>query len=121
MGTRPRLDPAWSRGGGAVRRSEQGRPVCAAAEAAAGYRIAPHSHPKPEVVTVISGTFRLGMGETADQGNAEPLAAGSFFAMAPGMAHYAYTDEETVVQVNSTGPWGLTYVNPEDDPRQKTQ
>jgi quercetin dioxygenase-like cupin family protein len=86
-----------------------------------GYHIAPHSHPKPEVVTVISGTFRLGMGETVDQGKAQSLAAGSFFAMAPGMAHYAYTDEETVLQLNSTGPWALTYVNPKDDPRQKTQ
>ena len=26
-----------------------------------GYKIAPHTHPKPEVLTVISGTFRLGM------------------------------------------------------------
>lgn len=86
-----------------------------------GYHIPPHTHPKPEIVTVISGTFRLGMGETADEGQAEPLSAGSFFALAPGMAHYAYAEEDTVIQLNSTGPWSLTYVNPEDDPRQKTQ
>lgn len=84
-----------------------------------GYRIPPHTHPKPEVVTVISGTFRLGMGESLDQNKAQPLPAGSFFALAPGMAHYALTDEETVIQLNSTGPWSLTYVNPKDDPRQK--
>jgi quercetin dioxygenase-like cupin family protein len=86
-----------------------------------GYRIAPHSHPKPEIVTVISGTFRLGMGESADAAKAQALPAGSFFAMAPGMVHYAIADEDTVVQLNSTGPWSLTYVNPKDDPRQKTQ
>jgi quercetin dioxygenase-like cupin family protein len=86
-----------------------------------GYTIPPHMHPKPEVVTVISGTFRLGMGETADQSKARPLPAGSFFALPPGMAHYALADEDTIIQVNSTGPWGLTYVNPKDDPRQKTQ
>ena len=84
-----------------------------------GYHIPPHFHPKPEIVTVISGTFRLGMGEAADQSKAEPLPAGSFFAFAPGMAHYAYADGDTVVQLNSTGPWGLTYVNPKDDPRQQ--
>lgn len=33
------------------------------------------------------------------------------------MAHYVYTDQETVVQLNTVGPWGLTYVNPADDPR----
>ncbi|MGE5778541.1 MAG: hypothetical protein ACM30D_04445 [Hyphomicrobiales bacterium] len=52
---------------------------------------------------------------------AKPLPAGSFFAFEPGMAHYAFTDEETVVQINSNGPWGINYVNPKDDPRQKTQ
>jgi quercetin dioxygenase-like cupin family protein len=81
----------------------------------------PHSHPKPEIVTVISGTFTLGMGKVADKSSAKPLPAGSFFAFAPGMEHYAFTDEETVVQINSTGPWGISYVNPKDDPRQKTQ
>jgi hypothetical protein len=55
------------------------------------------------------------------QDKARPLSAGSFFAFSPGMVHFAYTDEETVVQVSSTGPWGLRYVNPQDDPRQKTQ
>ena len=86
-----------------------------------GYHIPPHTHPKPEVVTVVSGTFRLGMGKTADQSKAQALPAGSFFALSPGMEHYAFADEDTVVQLNSTGPWGLTYVNPKDDPRQKAQ
>lgn len=83
-----------------------------------GYHIPPHTHPKPEVVTVISGTFRLGMGEIADRNQGKALPAGSFFALAPGMAHYAYADDDTVIQLNSTGPWSLTYVNPKDDPRQ---
>ena len=53
---------------------------------AKGYHIAPHTHPKPEIVTVISGTVRLGMGETADHGKAQQLPASSFFALSPGMA-----------------------------------
>ncbi len=53
-----------------------------------GYSIPPHTHPVDEVVTVISGTFHLGMGETADQSKAQPLPAGSFFALPPGEAHY---------------------------------
>jgi quercetin dioxygenase-like cupin family protein len=85
-----------------------------------GYSVPPHSHPVKEVVTVISGTFGLGMGETADQSKMQSLPAGSFVAMDPGMAHYVSIDGETVIQINTTGPWGVTYVNPEDDPR-KTQ
>src|SRR5947209_899771 len=32
----------------------------------AGYKIAPHWHPTDEHVTVVSGTFSLGMGDTFD-------------------------------------------------------
>ena len=83
----------------------------------AGYAVAPHTHPVIEVVTVISGTGKLGMGETADPGNTAVLPAGSFFALPPGMAHFTYFDEETVIQITTNGPWGITYVNPKDDPR----
>jgi quercetin dioxygenase-like cupin family protein len=85
------------------------------------FQVAPHSHPKPEVLTVISGTFRFGMGETADPGKSQALPAGGFISMAPGMIHYVSADEETVIQLNSVGPWIVSYVNPKDDPRQKTQ
>lgn len=87
----------------------------------AGYTIAPHTHPKPEIVTVISGSFRIGMGETADKSQTEILPSGGFVALPPDMAHYVFIDEETVVQLNSTGPWSLNYINPEDDPRQTSQ
>ena len=58
----------------------------------AGYSVAPHMHPVDEVLTVISGTFRMGMGETADQSKAQPLPAGSFFALPPGTAHYVFIE-----------------------------
>lgn len=83
----------------------------------AGYHIPPHFHPKPEIVTVISGSFELGSGETADPEETDLLVEGSMFVMPPGMAHYVYTDEETVVQLNSVGPWSITYLNSADDPR----
>jgi hypothetical protein len=70
---------------------------------------------------VLSGTARLGMGTTADHDKAQVLPAGSFFALSPGLAHYFFADEDTVLQLNSTGPWDIKYVNAKDDPRQKTQ
>ena len=82
-----------------------------------GYRIAPHTHPRSEVITVISGRFNLGMGPAADRASVESLPAGSFSSMPPGVAHYVFVDEDSVVQINATGPWGIDYVDPRDDPR----
>lgn len=82
-----------------------------------GFHIAPHSHPRPEIVTVISGTVLLGSGEEADRDATTRLETGSFFAFDPGMVHYVFTEGETVVQLNSTGPWEIEYVDPADDPR----
>ena len=84
------------------------------------YVIAPHTHPKPEIVTVLSGTVRLGMGTTADRAKAKVLPAGSFFALQPGMAHYYIADEDAVIQLNSSGPWSIEYVDAKDDPRKQT-
>jgi hypothetical protein len=61
------------------------------------------------------------MGDSGDAAKAKVLPAGSFFALSPGSPHYFIADEDTVIQLNSTGPWSLSYVNPKDDPRAKTQ
>ena len=82
-----------------------------------GYKIAPHTHPQPEVITVISGKFSLGMGPAADRASIESLPAGSFSSMPPGVAHYVFVDEDSVVQINATGPWGIDYIDPRNDPR----
>jgi len=82
-----------------------------------GYRIPPHTHPKPERVTVISGTFNLGMGDTFDAKKGQELPAGTYGTWPPGMKHYVWVKGETVVQFHGEGPWTITYVNPTDDPR----
>lgn len=85
----------------------------------ANYKIPPHFHSGQERVTVISGTFHLGHGESFDAAKARELSPGSYFSLPAGMPHFAWTSTETVVQLSSLGPWTLTYVNPADDPRRK--
>src|SRR3712207_4515297 len=63
----------------------------------ANYRIAPHTHPAHEIVTVISGSFLLGHGTQADKEKTQALPAGSLFGFPPGSQHYAFIDEPTVV------------------------
>jgi hypothetical protein len=82
-----------------------------------GYRIPPHTHPKAERVTVVSGTFNLGMGEAFDTTKGESLPAGTYGTWPAGMTHYVWAKGETVVQFHGEGPWVIRYVNPADDPR----
>ena len=82
-----------------------------------GYRIPPHTHPKPERVTVISGTFNLGMGEVFDEKKTTALPAGSYGTWPAGMKHFVWVKGETVVQFHGEGPWVINYLNPTDDPR----
>ena len=84
-----------------------------------GYKIPPHTHPKVEHITVISGTFHLGMGETFDQSAGQTMPAGTFGHWPAGMKHFAWTTGETVIQLHGIGPWMINYVNPADDPRTK--
>jgi quercetin dioxygenase-like cupin family protein len=86
----------------------------------AGYRIPPHYHAAVEHVTVLKGTFKVGMGERYDPSAMTSLPAGTFAALQPGVRHFAEAQGETIVQLHGMGPWGLTYVNPADDPRKRT-
>jgi len=82
-----------------------------------GYQIAPHFHPADEHLTVISGAFRMGLGRTFDEARLRAMEAGSFMVMPKGEPHFARARGETILQVHAIGPWGITYVNPADDPR----
>ncbi len=84
-----------------------------------GYRIAPHWHPQRENVTVISGTFLVGMGDHFDETKMGTFPAGSFAFLDPDMHHYAMASGEVVVQVHGAAPLQFNYVNPSDDPSRK--
>jgi hypothetical protein len=84
-----------------------------------GYRLAPHWHPQRENVTVISGTFKVGMGDTFDTNKMATFPAGSFAYLDPQMHHYAMASGEVIVQVHGTAPFQINYVNPADDPGRK--
>lgn len=85
----------------------------------AGYRIAPHWHPLRENVTVISGTFKVGMGDTFNADKMGSFPAGSFAYLDPDMHHYAMAASDVVVQIHGTAPVQFNYINPKDDPSKK--
>jgi quercetin dioxygenase-like cupin family protein len=82
-----------------------------------GYRVAPHTHPTDEHITVISGTLQVGMGKTVDAKQMMTLHGGDFATAPANAPHYAQARGTTVVQVHAMGPFILTYVNPADMPK----
>lgn len=85
----------------------------------ANSKIAPHTHPAYERVTVLSGTFHFAHGNRYDPAGTNALGPGSVAIMPPGTPMFGYTKEETVIQLHGMGPWGLNYLDPADDPRKK--
>jgi hypothetical protein len=77
-------------------RLDEAAPFTFRARLPANYEISAHWHPAIEHVTVISGTFNMGVGDRFDKAKSK-----------------------TVIQVHGVGPWGINYVNPADDPRKK--
>lgn len=82
------------------------------------YRVPPHTHPAAETVTVVSGLLHMGEGRTFDMsGELTELRPGQSQEIRGNVPHFAHAAGETVIEVRSTGPFELNYVNPADDPR----
>ena len=85
----------------------------------ANYKIPAHWHPMKVTVTVISGTFHMGLGDQLDTKAGKVLPAGSIFEMPAAIHHFGWTSEETIIQEHGLGPLSVNYLKPPGDPRQK--
>jgi mannose-6-phosphate isomerase-like protein (cupin superfamily) len=84
-----------------------------------GYKIAPHTHPHRENVTVLSGTLKVGMGDQFDASKMMSFGAGSFAYLDPSVHHYAMASGATVIQIHGMSPAKFNYINAADDPSTK--
>ncbi len=88
---------------------EKKGPFIARVKLPANFQIPVHTHNINEYDTVISGELYLGTGPKVDKDQAQAIPAGSFIMIPAKLQHYAWTKEETILQVNGTGPWGMVY------------
>jgi quercetin dioxygenase-like cupin family protein len=79
-----------------------------------GAKIPAHWHPTDENVTVLKGTFLVGMGESFDEAKLQTMNVGNFVTMPKEMRHFAISKGETIVQVHGAGPFKVNWVNPAD-------
>jgi len=85
----------------------------------AGYKINPHWHPTDEHVTVLAGTFALGMGDVFNKASLKQLPPGGYALLPADMHHFAMATTAATIQIHGQGPFALTYVNPTDDPSKR--
>jgi quercetin dioxygenase-like cupin family protein len=78
-----------------------------------GSRVAPHTHPATENVTVIKGAFWMGMGSKWNDASLQELPVGAFGSMMPNMAHFAQCKGDSVVQINGIAPLRFDFVGEE--------
>ena len=89
---------------------QAGQPYTLRLSCTDGAKIAPHWHPTTENVTVVKGTFALGMGSKWDPSAMKDLPSGGFVSAPARMRHYAMCKGDTIVQVHGLGPFVVNFV-----------
>lgn len=83
-----------------------------------GVRLMPHSHPEDRIYIVVSGVFYIGFGKTFDPRKLQAYGPGSVIILPRDTPHFHEAlSGEYISQVAGTGPLGIEYVDPGDDPR----
>jgi quercetin dioxygenase-like cupin family protein len=81
-------------------------------------KLMPHRHPEDRIYTVISGVFYIGLGDHFDGDKVKAYPPGSVIVLPGNTAHFHWAKSgEYITQVSATGPLGLEYLHPGDDPR----
>jgi quercetin dioxygenase-like cupin family protein len=83
-------------------------------------KIGVHTHPAVERVTILSGTFYFATGDKFDRAKVAAYRSGDGFIVPAGMPMYAYTGkDDSILQLQGVGPWGIHYMDPADNPMKK--
>lgn len=91
---------------------KEGEPFVIRLRQADGAKVPPHWHPQDEYLTVLKGTFLVGMGDTYDESRLQPMNVGNFTMIPKEMRHFATCKGETITQVHGVGPFKVIWVNP---------
>lgn len=84
----------------------------------ANSKVPVHFNPDERVRTIISGTYYSAIGDKVDSSKLMAFPVGTVSNVPPKVWQFAETrDEEVIFQVTGIGPTGITYLDPNDDPR----
>ncbi len=94
----------------------EGAPFVLRIRCADGIKVPAHWHPTDEHLTVLKGTFLVGMGESFDEAKLQTMNVGNFITMPKEMRHFGLCKGETIVQLHGAGPFKVNWVNPSEVP-----
>ena len=92
--------------------TKAGEPFVIRIHNGAGYIVLPHVHPIDENITIVKGSWSVGMGSRFNRSALVPMEVGAFALVPKNMAHFAWSKTETIVQVHGIGPFASTMVDP---------
>ena len=92
----------------------EGQPFVLRIRCADGTKIPAHWHPGDESVTVLKGTFLVGMGETFDETKFQTMNVGNFIILPKEMRHFGMAKGDFIVQIHGIGPFKNNWVNPSE-------
>ena len=83
--------------------SNQGGPWIDRVKIPVGKHVPAHTHPQDELVTVIEGTWYVGVGNKYDPAKLKSYPAGSFVLIPAGLPHFVAAKESAVIVQLSGG------------------
>ena len=92
----------------------EGKPFVLQIRCSDGTIIPAHWHPTDENLTVLTGTFLIGMGDKFDKAKLQPMNIGDFIITPHDMRHFAMVKGENSVQIRGLGPFKVNWVNPSE-------
>jgi quercetin dioxygenase-like cupin family protein len=75
-----------------------------------GTKVPPHWHPGDEYLTVLSGTFHMGIGEKFDESAATAMTTGAYAMVPKEVRHFGWVTGDTIVQLHGVGPFKTFFV-----------
>jgi hypothetical protein len=81
------------------------------------YTVRPHHHPMSEELRLLQGTLHLGYGKKWDERAMKAMVTATPVPIGAKVPHFLHAADRVLLEVQSTGPFAITYIDPKDDPR----
>jgi hypothetical protein len=82
----------------------------------ANYKLPFHSHSNAMDVTVLSGTLYVANTQAFDKKKAFVIKPGDFYHLPGFVSQFAFTKDETELEIHGDGPYDMKYANAADSP-----